>query len=175
MGRIIWESHSQELFENIYHIRKIWVLVFLEHEFWTGMRSTQRSKSMNAFFDKYLTCKRSLIQFVHQYDNCLADKEQKELECNAVDNRGLIPFPIGVHQLHISYAQAEFIKKSDCNLSPRVVKDNQYFDEVIEQKIVMCNCFMFELYGILHCHALSVLSHYRVDKVNLSYILSRWS
>ncbi|RYR64706.1 hypothetical protein Ahy_A03g010770 [Arachis hypogaea] len=110
MHGIIWESHSRESFESswydfieeytlhdnnwlndIYHIRNIWVPVFLEHEFWAGMRSTQRSESMHSFFDKYLMCRSSLVQFVHQYDNCLADKEQQELECDAADNRGLIP------------------------------------------------------------------------------------
>ncbi|RYR08073.1 hypothetical protein Ahy_B05g075620 [Arachis hypogaea] len=94
-----------------------------------------------------------------------------------------------------NWLNAEFIKKCDCNLSPRVVKDNQYFYEETQQKIikgmsfyseyevvfcpishqVRCNCFRFESYGILCCHVLSVLSQCRVDKVNSSYILSRWS
>ncbi|RYR56886.1 hypothetical protein Ahy_A05g022614 [Arachis hypogaea] len=94
-----------------------------------------------------------------------------------------------------NWLTAEFVKKCDCNLSPRVVKDNQYFYEVTQQKIVKgmsiyseyevvfcpishqvrCNCFRFESYGILCCHILSILSHCRVDKVNSSYILSRWS
>ncbi|KAL4380291.1 hypothetical protein AHAS_Ahas04G0018800 [Arachis hypogaea] len=46
---------------------------------------------MHDFFDKYLTCKSSLIQFVYLYNNCLANKEQKELECDAADNKVLIP------------------------------------------------------------------------------------
>ncbi|KAL4365598.1 hypothetical protein AHAS_Ahas07G0122100 [Arachis hypogaea] len=124
---------------------------------------------MHAFFDNYLTCRSSLIQFVYQYGNSLEDKEQQELECDAADNRGLIPCvsnsPIE-KQFQYEYTNfifrdvlAEFIKKCDCNLSPRV----------------RCNCFMFESYDILYFHVLSVLSHCRVDKVNSSYILSWWS
>ncbi|XP_015944674.1 protein FAR1-RELATED SEQUENCE 5-like [Arachis duranensis] len=159
MNGIIYESHSRELFErslydfieeytlhdnnwlnDIYHIRNIWVPVFLEHEFWASMRSTQRIESMHAFFDKYLTCRSSLIQFVHQYDNCLVDKQQQELECDAADNRGLIPcvsnspienqFQYEYTNFIFHYVQAKFIKKCDCNLSPKAVKDNQYFYEM---------------------------------------------
>ncbi|KAL4374615.1 hypothetical protein AHAS_Ahas05G0199500 [Arachis hypogaea] len=152
---------------DIYNIRNIWVPVFLEHEFWAGMRSTQRSESMHAFFDKYLTCR--------------SNKEQQELECDAADNRGLIPCasnsPIE-KQFQYEYTncifrdfQAEFVKKCDYNLSPRVVKDNQYFYEVTQQKIVKWMSIYSE-YEVVFCP----ISHQvRVDKVNSSYILSRWS
>ncbi|XP_057733936.1 protein FAR-RED IMPAIRED RESPONSE 1-like [Arachis stenosperma] len=65
--------------------------VFFKDEFWAGMRSTQRSESMHSVFDKYLNSKSSLLQFVRQYQNCVIDKEQKELECDAADLRGIIP------------------------------------------------------------------------------------
>ncbi|QHO43422.1 Protein FAR1-RELATED SEQUENCE [Arachis hypogaea] len=167
MRGIIWESHSQESFESSWY----------------------------DFIEEYT---------LHD-NNWLTDKEQQELECDVADNRGLIPCasnsPIE-KQFQYEYTncifrdvQAEFVKKCDCNLSPRVVKDNQYFYEVTQQKIVKgmsiyseyevvfcpishqvrCNCFRFESYGILCCHILSILSHCRVDKVNSSYILSRWS
>ncbi|XP_057730450.1 protein FAR-RED ELONGATED HYPOCOTYL 3-like [Arachis stenosperma] len=125
----------------------------------------------------------SWYDFIEEYtlhdNNWLNDKENQELECDAADNRDLIPcvsnYPIE-KQFQYEYnncifrdVQAEFIKKCDCNLSPRIVKDNQYFYEV------RCNCFRFESYGILCYHVLSVLSHCRVEKVNSSYILSRWS
>ncbi|KAL4381036.1 hypothetical protein AHAS_Ahas04G0093300 [Arachis hypogaea] len=55
------------------------------------MRSTQRSESMHAFYGGYLHCKSGLVQFVHEYDNVLENKEQKELEDNAADSKGVIP------------------------------------------------------------------------------------
>ncbi|KAL4292677.1 hypothetical protein AHAS_Ahas18G0052000 [Arachis hypogaea] len=191
MHGIIWESHLQESFESSwYDFIEEYTLHdnnwLNEHEFWAGMRSTQRSESMHSFFDKYLTCRSSLIQFVHQYDNCLADKEQQELECDAADNRGLIPCvsnsPIE-KQFQYEYTnnifrnvQAEFIKKCDCNLSPRAVKDNQYFYEVTQQKIIKGMSFYSE-YEVVFCpisHQVRC-NYFRVDKVNSSYILSRWS
>ncbi|QHN92486.1 Protein FAR-RED ELONGATED HYPOCOTYL [Arachis hypogaea] len=55
------------------------------------MRSTQRSESMHAFYGGYLHSKTSLVQFVHEYDNVLGVKEQRELEDDAADSRGVIP------------------------------------------------------------------------------------
>ncbi|RYR53513.1 hypothetical protein Ahy_A06g028670 [Arachis hypogaea] len=66
------------------------VLVFcFENLFlmWASMRSTQRSESMHTFFGRYLHCARL---FVHVFDNVLGNKEQKKLEDDATDSRGLI-------------------------------------------------------------------------------------
>ncbi|KAL4328885.1 hypothetical protein AHAS_Ahas13G0244800 [Arachis hypogaea] len=110
MKRIMFESNSKDSFERDWHDfieeydlrnsrwlndmfadRHMWVPLFFKDEFWTGMRSTQRSESMDAIFDKYLNSKSSLLQFVRQYQNCLIDKEQKEFECDTTDLRGIIP------------------------------------------------------------------------------------
>ncbi|MED6137533.1 hypothetical protein PIB30_065803 [Stylosanthes scabra] len=123
MGKIVWESCSQDLFESAWH------------------------------------------DFIEDYslgDNkWLNDKEQKELECDATDNKG-----------------------GNCSLSPRVVKDNKYFYGVTQQKIVYgmsvyseyvvvfclvseevwCNCLMLESSGILCCHSFSVLCRLQIDK-----------
>ncbi|RYQ97100.1 hypothetical protein Ahy_B08g093098 [Arachis hypogaea] len=55
------------------------------------MRSTQRSESMNSFFNKFITRNSSLRQFVKQYDNCLARKEKAEREFDAADFHTMIP------------------------------------------------------------------------------------
>ncbi|RYR68434.1 hypothetical protein Ahy_A03g014938 [Arachis hypogaea] len=110
MKRIVFESKSKDSFERDWHDfieeydlhnsrwlndmfadRHMWVPVFFKDEFWAGMRSTQHSESMHSVFDKYLNSKSSLLQFVRQYQNCVIDKEQKELECDAADLRGIIP------------------------------------------------------------------------------------
>ncbi|XP_038698028.1 protein FAR-RED IMPAIRED RESPONSE 1-like [Tripterygium wilfordii] len=43
-----------------------------------GMSTTQRSESINAFFDGYVNSKTTLKQFVEQYNNALRDKVEKE-------------------------------------------------------------------------------------------------
>ncbi|RYQ87955.1 hypothetical protein Ahy_B09g095453 isoform D [Arachis hypogaea] len=110
MSQDVWNSHSKDSFDrnwndfllnfgladnkwlsDLYEDRHIWVPIYLDHHFWAGMRSTQRSKSMHSFFNKYITRNSSLIQFVKQYDNCLESREQAERESDAADFHTLIP------------------------------------------------------------------------------------
>ncbi|XP_028057450.1 uncharacterized protein LOC114261380 [Camellia sinensis] len=46
------------------------------------MWTTQRSESMNAFFDGYVNSKTTLKQFVEQYDNALRSKVEKEMKAD---------------------------------------------------------------------------------------------
>ncbi|RYR26524.1 hypothetical protein Ahy_B02g060772 [Arachis hypogaea] len=75
--------------------------IYLDHHFRAGMRSTQRSESIHAFFNKFITQNRSLIQFVKQYDNFLGSRKQTEkirccifsyrhTMCNKILNRSSI-------------------------------------------------------------------------------------
>ncbi|RYR41900.1 hypothetical protein Ahy_A08g038331 [Arachis hypogaea] len=70
---------------------RIWVPVYFQDKFWTGMRSAQRSESMHAFYGGFLHYKNGLVQFVHEHDNVLGNKEQKELEDDAADFKGIVP------------------------------------------------------------------------------------
>ncbi|KAL4299675.1 hypothetical protein AHAS_Ahas17G0124600 [Arachis hypogaea] len=94
----------------------MWVPVFSKDELWAGMRSTQRSDSMHSVFDKYLNSMSSLLQFVRQYQNCVINKEQKELECDAADLRGIIPCREYTNSMFRD-VQDQFIKKADCDIS----------------------------------------------------------
>ncbi|XP_072066934.1 protein FAR1-RELATED SEQUENCE 5-like [Arachis hypogaea] len=85
LGCVLLWNEDTHMFAD----RHMWVPVFFKDEFWAGMRSTQRSESMHSVFDKYLNSKSSLLQFVRQYQNCVIDKEQKELECDAADLRSV--------------------------------------------------------------------------------------
>ncbi|RYQ89392.1 hypothetical protein Ahy_B09g096061 [Arachis hypogaea] len=67
----------------------MWVPIFFKGEFWASMRSTQRSESMHAFYGGFLHSKTCLVQFVHEYDHVLGVKEQRELEDDAIDSRGV--------------------------------------------------------------------------------------
>ena len=45
---------------GLYEERKCWVPAFLKDTFWAGMSTTQRSESINAFFDGYVNSKTTL-------------------------------------------------------------------------------------------------------------------
>ncbi|RYR57075.1 hypothetical protein Ahy_A05g022816 [Arachis hypogaea] len=74
-------SSDLQLFED----RHLWIPVNLDHHFWVRMRSTQRSESMHAFFNKFITRNGLLIHFVKQYYNCLGSREQKKRQSYATD------------------------------------------------------------------------------------------
>jgi hypothetical protein len=63
---------------GLYSERTFWVPAYLKGVFWAGMTTTQRSESMNAFFDGYVHSSTSLKEFVDQYDNALRSKVEKE-------------------------------------------------------------------------------------------------
>ncbi|XP_016206679.1 protein FAR1-RELATED SEQUENCE 5-like [Arachis ipaensis] len=83
--------HHNKWLSDLFEDRRMWVPIFFKGQFWASIRSTQRIESMHTFFGGYLHCKTSLVQFVHEFDNVLGNKEQKELEDDAADSRGLIP------------------------------------------------------------------------------------
>ncbi|XP_042966947.1 protein FAR1-RELATED SEQUENCE 5-like isoform X4 [Carya illinoinensis] len=64
--------------EGLYTERSFWVPVYLKGVFWAGMSTTQRSESMNAFFDGYVHSGTTLKEFVDQYDNALRKKVETE-------------------------------------------------------------------------------------------------
>ncbi|XP_022876959.1 protein FAR-RED IMPAIRED RESPONSE 1-like [Olea europaea var. sylvestris] len=75
------------LFEN----RGRWVPCFLKTTFWAGMSTTQRSESMNAFFDGYVHSKTSLKQFVEQYERALRNKVEKEFQADFKSYSQMVP------------------------------------------------------------------------------------
>lgn len=75
------------LFENIGR----WVPCFLKTTFWAEMSSTQRSESMNAFFDGYVHSKTSLNQFVEQYERALINKVEKKFQADFKSYSQMVP------------------------------------------------------------------------------------
>ncbi|XP_015932796.1 protein FAR1-RELATED SEQUENCE 6-like [Arachis duranensis] len=197
--------HHNRWLADLFEDRHMWVPIFFKGQFWASMRSTQRSKGMQSFFGGYLNCKNSLVQFVHEFDNVLETKEQKELEDDTADSRGLIPCSTRStieRQFQKEYTnemfrdvQTEFGKKADCTIhvvdeqgDPARVKVEEEilvyettryvtFDVYFDRSTheVRYDCNLFESAGILCCHCLVVLSSYKVNEVPSSYVLPRWS
>ncbi|KAI8563278.1 hypothetical protein RHMOL_Rhmol03G0100700 [Rhododendron molle] len=74
---------SNDWLAGLYKERHRWVPAFVKDTFWAGMSTTQRSESMNAFFDGYVHSNTTLKEFVGQYENALRKKVQKEEEADA--------------------------------------------------------------------------------------------
>ncbi|XP_016164230.1 protein FAR1-RELATED SEQUENCE 5-like [Arachis ipaensis] len=224
MHGTVWNAHSEASFEKdwcafvnefnlqknkwlsgLYEDRRMWVPIYFQGEFWAGMRSTQRSESMHAFFGGYLHCKSGLVQFVHEYDNVLGNKEQKELEDDAADSKGVVPCSSSStieRQFQREYTtskfrevQHEFSKRGDC-IVRGVTQEGDLFRVTVNEQYLLygeprswkysvefdpkthkirCECNMFGSRCIICCHCLAVLFYYGVDTVPSCYVIHRWS
>uniref|UniRef100_A0A2N9GD52 Protein FAR1-RELATED SEQUENCE n=1 Tax=Fagus sylvatica TaxID=28930 RepID=A0A2N9GD52_FAGSY len=70
---------ENEWLAKLYEERERWVPAFLNSNFFAGMSSTQRSESMNAFFDGYLHNSTTLKVFVEQFEKAMRNKVEKEI------------------------------------------------------------------------------------------------
>uniref|UniRef100_A0A2N9GNY8 Uncharacterized protein n=1 Tax=Fagus sylvatica TaxID=28930 RepID=A0A2N9GNY8_FAGSY len=69
-----YHLEENEWLAKLYEERERWVPAFLNSNFFAGMSSTQRSESMNAFFDGYLHSSTTLKVFVEQFENAMRNK-----------------------------------------------------------------------------------------------------
>ncbi|XP_025628671.1 protein FAR1-RELATED SEQUENCE 6-like [Arachis hypogaea] len=208
LNDIVWNSRTEESFEDnwsdfideynlhnntwlsdLYDDRRMWVPIYFKGEFWTTMRSTQRTESMHAFYGGFLHSKTSLVQFVHEYDNVLRVKEQRELEDDAVDLRGVIPCatssPIE-KQFQQDYTtsmfrdvQTDFVKKANCRVSV-VAEDGPSVCMKVEEKILVNNTILCVPYDVhFDCSTQEVRCDYNLFESSVSppprYVLPRWS
>ncbi|XP_035546227.1 protein FAR1-RELATED SEQUENCE 5-like [Juglans regia] len=77
--------------QGLYNERSFWVPVYLKGVFWAGMSTTQRSESMNAFFDGFVHFGTTLKEFVDQFDNALRKKVELETTANFNSSNQTIP------------------------------------------------------------------------------------
>ncbi|XP_016168506.1 protein FAR1-RELATED SEQUENCE 9-like [Arachis ipaensis] len=146
----------------------MWVPIYFKGEFWAAMRSTQRSESMHTFYGGFLHSKTSLVQLVHEYDNVLGVKEQRELEDDAADLGGV---SVVDEQGPLVWMKME--EEKLVNDTILYVPYDVYFDRSTQE--VHCECNLFESLGVLCCHCLEVFHSYKVYKVPTCYVLPRWS
>ena len=74
----LYNLGNNEWLKSLYADRDRWLPVFIRRTFLAGMSTSQRSESMNAFFDDYINSKTTLQQFVLQYDKALGRKIENE-------------------------------------------------------------------------------------------------
>ncbi|XP_022889102.1 protein FAR1-RELATED SEQUENCE 6-like [Olea europaea var. sylvestris] len=189
---------------GLYENRGRWVPCFLKKTFWAGMSTTQRSESMNAFFDGYVHSKTSLKQFVEQYERALRNKVEKEFQADFKSFSQMIPCATQFEmeeQFQSVYTiskfrevQEEFTGKVYCNIistsegsskTTYNVRETIMYDGRRKRKNcvvsfvrnnceVVCNCHLFEFRGILCRHAIAVLDWNDITCIPDRYILRRW-
>jgi len=90
---------------KMYRLRGHWVNAYLKNIFYAGMTASQRSESINSFFDGFVNANTKLVEFIHQYDNafaaCRSSASQQDFRgLNSVPNCTSNPYEIQVSKLY---------------------------------------------------------------------------
>ncbi|XP_042972881.1 protein FAR1-RELATED SEQUENCE 5-like [Carya illinoinensis] len=190
--------------QTLYEERSFWVPVFLKSVFWVGMSTTQRSESMNAFFDGYVHAGTTLKEFVDQFDNALRKKVEVETTADFNSTNQTIPCisPFNIEKqfqkvytnAKFKEVQREFMGLMGCNcwlvstqgcILTFDVLDEISFDEQTkrvhysvyyneDECEVKCTCGLFEMRGIICRHALRVCQLKNINVLPKVYFLDRW-
>ncbi|XP_020109279.1 protein FAR-RED IMPAIRED RESPONSE 1-like [Ananas comosus] len=83
---------NNQWLSGLYEERHKWIPAYVKDTIWAGMSTTQRSESMNAFFDGYVNSKTQLKQFVEQYESAIKNKAEKEAELDYKSFSSIIPY-----------------------------------------------------------------------------------
>ncbi|XP_042978104.1 protein FAR1-RELATED SEQUENCE 4-like isoform X3 [Carya illinoinensis] len=200
----MYDLRENNWLKSLYEERTFWVPVYLKDVFWAGMSTTQRSESMNAFFDGYVHSGTTLKEFVDQFDNALRKKVEVETTADFNSINQTIPcvspfnFEKQFQKVYTATKFKEFQKElmglMCCNctmvsqqgcISTFDILDEIAFDDCTkivhytvyyneEECELKCTCALFEMRGILCRHALRVCQFKRISVLPERYVLDRW-
>jgi hypothetical protein len=174
---------------GLYNERTFWVPAYMKDTFLAGMNTTQRSESINVFFDDYVHSYTILKEFVDQLDNALRKMVEKEKKSNFDSFNIMIPcltsYPLNekFQDVHTNAKLKEvYCLKDEGSISTyqvieigvinRNMKDMSYCVYYNEKKVeVKCTCALFETRGILCKHAIALLVKKKFQRYHKDYFL----
>ncbi|KAK9948205.1 hypothetical protein M0R45_003792 [Rubus argutus] len=77
-----YDIREHEWLQAIYADRRQWVPIYLRDTFFAEMYITQRSDTMNSYFDGYINASTTLQLFVKQYEKALESRYEKEVKAD---------------------------------------------------------------------------------------------
>jgi hypothetical protein len=184
---------------SLYEEREHWAPVYMKDTFFWGMSTSQRSESINAFFDKYVCKKTTLKEFVEKYKVALHDREEAEKQAyfNTWHKQPVLKTPspfekqmsvIYTHEIFKKF-QVEVLGLSGCRIvnehKDNLVTTFKIFDFekkeefivecIVSKEEISCLCHLFEYNGYLCRHSLMALQAVGVFVVPSQYIMRRWT
>ncbi|KAI5345018.1 hypothetical protein L3X38_012895 [Prunus dulcis] len=195
----VFELDNDEWIKSLFEDRKFWVPTYMRDGFFAGMSTTQRSESINSFFDKYVNKKTTLKEFVEKYKVALQDREEAATHADfktlhkEPTFKSPSPFEkqmsiINTHEIFRKF-QLQVLGVSACypikekeesmknTFKVQDFEKKQDFVVVFDGRKceVCCVCRLFEYSGFLCRHAMAVLQSSGVFRIPSHYILKRWT
>nr|XP_043614212.1 protein FAR1-RELATED SEQUENCE 5 [Erigeron canadensis] len=191
---------DHEWLQAIYSSRGQWVPVYLRDTFFAEMSITQRSDSMNSYFDGYVNASTTLNQFVKLYEKALESRNEKEVKADyeTMNTLPLLRTPSPMEkQASELYTRKIFMRFQEELVGTLTLMASKLEDDgvvttyqvakfgednksyrvnfnVLEMRAT-CSCCMFEFSGLLCRHALAVFRVTNILTLPSSYILKRWT
>ncbi|XP_071709139.1 protein FAR-RED IMPAIRED RESPONSE 1-like [Rutidosis leptorrhynchoides] len=179
--------------KGLFDERQRWVPCFVKDIFWAGMSTTQRSESINSFFDKYVNKKNDIeaenVEDFNSYNSWYSpitryamEEQVKAVFTNSKfkefrnELTGKMYCEIGSSKLEEEYLQYEVVEDImiDENIIKKLFTVRLKKADCVEECDVKCVCRLFEFRGMLCRHALKVLIGNNIYSVPTRYILKRW-
>ncbi|CAO2814804.1 unnamed protein product [Amaranthus hypochondriacus] len=191
---------DNEWLQSVYSARRQWVPVYLRDSFFAEMSSTQRSDSMNSYFDGYVNASTNLNQFFKLYEKAIESRNEKEVKADfeTMSCPPLLKTPSPMEkQASELYTRKIFMRFQEelvgtLTFMATKVEDvgegityhvSKYGEDhkaffvrlnVLEMKAT-CSCHMFEFSGLLCRHILAVFRVTNILTLPSHYILKRWT
>jgi zinc finger SWIM domain-containing protein 3 len=181
---------------TIFRVKEKWAWAYVRKTFTAGMRSTQLSKSFNAYLKNHLKSDLNLVQFFTHFERVVNGKRSNESQTDYESTHKLprlkmkkAPMLVQAGNIYTPKLFEEFQEEYEeyQGTCIRVLKEGFYivanYDDSKERKVmgnhldqkVSCECRKFETHGILCCHALNFLDAMNIKKIPEHYILKRWT
>nr|KYP55294.1 Protein FAR1-RELATED SEQUENCE 5 [Cajanus cajan] len=195
-----YNLQEHEWLQAIYGDRRQWVPVYLRDTFFAEMSITQRSDSINSYFDGYINASTTLQLFVTQYEKALESRHEKEVKADydTINTTPVLKTPSPMEKQTAGvYTRRLFIKFQEELVETLTFLANKVDEEELitvyrvarygeihkayfvrfnsfEMKAT-CSCQMFEFSGLVCRHILTVFRVTNLLTLPSHYILKRWS
>ncbi|GAV74313.1 FAR1 domain-containing protein/SWIM domain-containing protein/MULE domain-containing protein [Cephalotus follicularis] len=195
-----YDLREHDWLQAIYADRRQWVPVYLRDNFFAEISITQRSDSINSYFDGYVNASTTLHLFVKQYEKALESRYEKEVKADYdTINIGPVlktPSPMEKQAAEL-YTRKLFMKFQEELVETLTFLATKVEDEVevttyqvakfeesykayfvsfnVSEVKATCSCQMFEFSGLLCRHILTVFRVTNVLTLPSRYVLRRWT
>ncbi|XP_026399113.1 protein FAR1-RELATED SEQUENCE 5-like [Papaver somniferum] len=203
-----WESmlRTYELEDNkwlldLYKRKEKWASVYTRDIFCADMYTTQRSESINVYFDHFMKRHMPLCEFIRQFDRAILARREAEndQDYETKYRKPMLKFSVNIENqealdiytksvfrkfqeqlaqaLHYNQDQVE---QNGTKFTFRVwrfghEKKNRKVVYDSDDKSVKCSCQLYEFAGYLCRHILKIFSVVNVQSIPPRYILKRWT
>ncbi|XP_022847495.1 protein FAR1-RELATED SEQUENCE 5-like [Olea europaea var. sylvestris] len=155
-----YDLHNNTWLSGLYENRSRWVPCYFKTSFWAGMSTTQRSESMNAFFDGYEMEKQFQAVYTISKFREVQEEFTGKLYCDLIST--------SEGSLGTTYEICEEEINDERSKKKTFVVSFQK-----EDYETVCSCHLFEFRGIICRHMIAVLIRNDVKQLPERYILRR--